>query len=212
VRAQGSSDAPAWDVRPGRGIGSVHKERPQPRLVGCRAQCQPCRVDPVELCPQPIRETALLLLQILPHAQDVTQLHEQRIVGPDLSKGPAIGTQRIGEDMRIPLVVFGPRGRESVAKAIELLRIERKDTEADLDQGINHHASRRLDPPGNRRRGGVGLRAAHGTASCTAAAVCATVRVPRICPWASSKQSSCASLPQSIPNNHSKACDTRSPF
>ena len=33
----------------------------------------------------------------------------------------------IAEDLGIALVVFSPRGREAVAKAIELLRIDRVD-------------------------------------------------------------------------------------
>ena len=52
----------------------------------------------------------------------------------------------------------------------------------------------------------------HCTASCTAAAVCATCACPRICPAASSRQSACASLPQSIPTNHSNVSATAISF
>ena len=80
--------------------------------------------------------------------------------GRTASKRPPIGAQRIAEDMRIALVVFRPRGRESVAKPIELLRIDREDGEAHARstcRPTRHAASR-----SPRRSRPAPRRSAHG--------------------------------------------------
>ena len=193
------------------GIGRLGEQRPQPGLVSRRDDVsQPRRHDRAD----PAADSSSRLSSSCRSSRNryFAQLDDQRIIRPDAPKGAPIRPQGIAQDVRIPRIIFGARRRKAIAKPIQLLGVHGKDRKALLDQGIDEHPSRRFDRDRDLRRRGAGVRASHCTASCTASAVWATRRRPRNLPAASTRQSACASLPQSTPTNHSNVSDTRCPF
>jgi len=74
------------------------------------------------------------------------QLDDDRInwrQGPEAAR---IGPERIGENFGVAAVVLGAGGREAVTEAIELLRIDRMNSEAPLHQAFDDGAMRKPDP------------------------------------------------------------------
>jgi hypothetical protein len=149
---QGCRDAPARESRPGRRIRRLAQQRPEPRVIGGRAQREPRRVDAKELIPQPIGQTLFLFLQFFHDATQLPQLNDRGIVGVDAPKRARVGAQAVGECVSIPPVVFGTTRRKAIAKPIELSGIDREDPKPVINQRIDEHAARRL----NRHGDGVG--------------------------------------------------------
>jgi hypothetical protein len=75
------------------------------------------------------------------------------------SKRALIRAQGIPEHMRILRIIFGAGDGKAVAKPIQLFGVQRKDTAAQLDEGIHQHAAGGFDPDSNRRRRGARLLA-----------------------------------------------------
>jgi hypothetical protein len=99
----------------------------------------------MQLTPQLIRQPPKFGVQIIFGARELAELHHDRILVMDRLERGSICPQRVGEDPRIAPVVFRPRHRMPVPKAIELLRIDGEHEETARETGIDERAPRRLD-------------------------------------------------------------------
>jgi hypothetical protein len=96
------------------------------------------------------------LLQVLGHARRFAQLDHHRLLGNETSKAMPVGTQRIAQHMRVAPVILGTGDGETVAEAIELLRVDHVDRETAFEQRLDNRAVRHLDRHGHRHWLGAG--------------------------------------------------------
>ena len=92
-----------------------------------------------------VGEPIAIVTQVLQQTRDLAQFDDTRIEWSQPPEAAQIGAQRIGEDERVAAVVLGAGGREAVAEAIELLRIDGVNTEATRHEGLDDRTVRRLD-------------------------------------------------------------------
>jgi len=105
------------------------------------------------LLPQTVAESSELLPQVVVDARQLAELHDARVVGLHAPKGRAVGPQGVREDEGVAPVILGPGDRVPVAKAIELLGIDREDMHAALKQGIDDGSAGHFD--GHRDAAGL---------------------------------------------------------
>ena len=101
----------------------------------------------------------MLSLEIAVGPGEFSQLQDQGILRLEAAERLRVGAQRRREDQSVTTVVLGAGHREAVAEPIELLRVDREDSKAVLQQGIDQHAVRRLDR--NRHRTRLALAKLH---------------------------------------------------
>jgi hypothetical protein len=63
-----------------------------------------------------------------------------------------VGAQRVGQYVSVAAVVLGAGDGEPIAKAVELLGVDRIDSEAALQQSFDQRPARRLDCDRDLRR------------------------------------------------------------
>lgn len=132
----------------GRGRDAI-KQRPEPRVVPGRAEGEGLGKEPVQLLPQSVAESPKLLAQVVLDAGQFAKLHDTWVIGLHAPEGRAIGSQGVGKDEGVAPVILGPGDRVPVAKAIELLGIEREHMNAVFEQGIDDGAARHFDGDGD---------------------------------------------------------------
>ncbi len=131
-----------------------------------------------------VGEAIAIVTQVLKQTRALAQFDDARIERLQAPEAAQIGAHRIGEDERVAAVVLGAGGREAVAEAIELLRIDGVDTEATRHEGLDDRTVRRLD--GDLDGAGLGLGGGEdpgrqgGEALATVARSCAR---PACAPW-----------------------------
>jgi hypothetical protein len=92
-----------------------------------------------------IGQTATLLLQIVRHPRPLAQLYDDRIVDRQATKRMPIGSQAVRHHMCVTPIVFGTGDGEAIPAAIELLRIDRIDLKASLQQRLDYRPVRHLN-------------------------------------------------------------------
>jgi hypothetical protein len=118
---------------------------PKPTVVVDASDRENLREIPVKLLTESVGKGNPIRFQLVMHSAELAQFDEQWFANPDASKRCHVGTQRIGEHQRIPPVVLGTGYRVSIAKAIELFRVDRKDGYLLLEQRFDDRPSRYLD-------------------------------------------------------------------
>ena len=165
VGLQSRGDAAFPQLRPPLRVRRVGQQGPQPRLVRGRADRQPRRMDPIELLPQAIGQSPLIVDEILRAPASAP--------GAECTSGWSGRTRRnargsraqaIGERVGIAAVILRTGGRKAIPKAIQLLRVDGKDRTPELDQRVHQGAARGFDADGEGRRRdpGLSLQSLHG--------------------------------------------------
>ena len=130
------------------------KQCPEPRLVGGRAEGEGLGEEAVQLLSQSVAESPELLPQVVVYARQLAELDDAGVVGLHAPEGWAIGTQGVCEDKGVAPIILGPGDRVPVAKAIELLGINREDMNAAREQGVDDGSAGHFDG----HRDATGLR------------------------------------------------------
>ncbi|KPL51899.1 hypothetical protein ABB55_06390 [Prosthecomicrobium hirschii] len=140
----------------GRGKERPQVEKPAGRdIVG---EVKDLRIVAPELFADAVAQSVALGPQFLSHARPLPQLDQHRVERREPAETPAVGPERVGQDLRIPAVVLGTGGREAIPEAIELLGIDGVDTEAAFQEAFHHGTVGDLD----RHVDPVRLDAGHG--------------------------------------------------
>jgi hypothetical protein len=113
-----------------RGRGREFDERPEPGLVGGRAQRKQLRRESMKLFAQSISEAPPLLAQLVLDPRPLAKLDDQGRLELEPPESRSIGRQGSGQYERVPTIVLGARDRVAVAEAVELLGVEREDVKA----------------------------------------------------------------------------------
>jgi hypothetical protein len=91
VRAQQMIDASSCQAALRRRRGRRGQQRPEPRLIGTRAQRQNIGHEPMHLTPQLIRQSPKLRVQIILGAGELAELHHDRILVTNRLERGSIG-------------------------------------------------------------------------------------------------------------------------
>ena len=217
VGAQVRRDAAARRAAPtSPGRARRASDRPQPRLVCGRTQRQPRahrrdRADRASDWRGAVRPPA----DPPSSRHHFAQLNDQRIVGPDRVETPARSVRNASaRTCASRSSSFAPAAVNRSRKRSSCFGLSAKTLKPCSIKVSTNTPARRLDAHGNRRRRRARLladplhRLVHGRRRYAPPAALAADRVP----LASSRQNSCASLPQSMPRNHSNVSDTRCSF
>jgi hypothetical protein len=135
-----------------RSRGAI-KQRPEPRVVRGGAQGEGLGKEPMQLLPETVTESPQLLPQVVVDARQLAQLDNAGSVGLHAPEGRTVSTQGVREDEGIAAVVLGAGDRVPVAKAIELLGIEREHMNAAFEQGVDDGSAGHFD--GHRDAAGL---------------------------------------------------------
>ena len=113
-----------------------------------------------ELLAQAVGQAIALDAEFFGDARPFPQFDEDRLGGSELAKALDVGAQTRGHHLGVAAVVFSSGHRETVAEAVHLLRVDRMDREAALDQVFDDGPVRNLDGDEHRSRlcGGAGFQ------------------------------------------------------
>ncbi len=125
--------------------GNPRPKLQEPGLGDVVGSFENLRVVAPELLAYPVRQASAFARQFLRDARPRPQLDDGRINGIDPAEAVAVCPERVGEDAGVAAVVLGTGGREAVAEAIKLLRVDRIDRKAPVHQTLHHRAVRNLD-------------------------------------------------------------------
>src|ERR1700690_4234932 len=87
----------------------------------------------------------MTLDEIVAQTRKHAELDDARIAESHLVKRMAVGAERVGNDECVATIIFRTRSSVSIAKTIDLLRIDRKHARAVLDESLGGSGPPTLD-------------------------------------------------------------------
>src|SRR6516164_3389680 len=132
-------------------IGSLLRRRygleqiEEPGCTNVIGKLQHLRIIAPELVPEAVGETTALNLELLVDARPFSELDDNGLSDGKLAESPHIGPEAVRQHIGVTAVVVGAGDREAIAKAVELLGVDRINVEATLEQGLDDRPMRRLD-------------------------------------------------------------------
>src|ERR671938_204888 len=130
------------------GLGRGRRQRPQiedPLGRDVLVQLEELRVVAPELLADAIAQAHALLLQLLSQARPFPQRDHGGVAGLDRPEQVRVGAQPPCRDPGIAPVVLGTRKTDAVTQVLELLGVDRVDSEAAVEKRIDHRPVWYLD-------------------------------------------------------------------
>ena len=138
---EGACPDPAGLRRSGNQLPQIE----EPRVGDAGSGLKDLRVVAPELFAHSVAERGTLAGEVFGNAGPLAQFDDDRIRGMNFAKAVTVGTERVGEHAGVATVVLGPGRREAVAKAVELLRIDRVKNKAPVCKALDDGAVRNLN-------------------------------------------------------------------
>src|SRR5438874_815090 len=143
---QDARDGRPGQVRRAGGRRRPCEQRPEPRLVGARAERQEPGRDAIELLAEAIAQAPSLRVEIFFEPGELTKLDQASVLRIEPPKGADVGDEGAGQHAGVAAIIFRPGDGVEIPKAIELFGIEGVDVEAALETRLNQRSSSRRAP------------------------------------------------------------------